>query len=81
MPFPYFHKLFSFFIIVELILPSRNLHLDKTKIANENGVRHERNVLKEDQGCIDANISKPTPCISKDVQDTPILLNTHNVQI
>jgi hypothetical protein len=38
-------------------LPSRNLHHDnETKIVNENGVHHERNVLEEDQGCIDAKI-------------------------
>jgi hypothetical protein len=39
-------------------------------------VHHERNVLEEDQGCIDANISKLAPCISKDVQYTPTLQNT-----
>jgi hypothetical protein len=74
---PCFHKLLGFFIITRLLLPLRNLHLgNETKIANENGVHHERNVLEEDQGCIDANISKLAPCISKDVQDTLALQNS-----
>jgi hypothetical protein len=76
MPSPCFHKLIGFFIIAKLLLPSKNLHFDnETKIADENGVHHERNVLEEDQGHIDANISKLAPCISKDVQNTPTMLH------
>jgi hypothetical protein len=62
MPSPCFLKLLGFIIIAELLLPSRNLHFDnETKIVDENGVHHERNVLEEDQGRINANISTLAP--------------------